>query len=63
MTIETKNAVEFWIKPAQLGVAVLAIAGAFVYAGQRSERDEQQTRAWCSQRRSHAWDRSILHRG
>ena len=45
MTIETKNAVEFWMKPAQLGVAILAIAGAFVYAGQRSERDEQQTRA------------------
>jgi hypothetical protein len=45
VTIETKNAVEFWMKPAQLAVAVIAIAGAFVYAGQRSERDEQQTRA------------------
>jgi hypothetical protein len=45
MTLETQKAVEFWMKPAQLAVAVLAVAGAFVYAGQRSERDEQQTRA------------------
>ena len=45
MTLETQKAVEFWMKPAQLAVAVLAVAGAFIYAGQRSERDEQQTRA------------------
>ena len=34
-----------WLKAAQLGVAVLALVGALIYAGQRSERDEEQTRS------------------
>lgn len=39
------TAINRWHKTLQTGVALAALIGAFVYAGQRSERDEQQTRA------------------
>ena len=45
MTTETERTLNTWLRSTQTGVAVLALISALVYAGQRSERDEQQTRA------------------
>jgi hypothetical protein len=45
MTTETAQAIDRWHKTMQTSVAFIALIGAFIYAGQRSERDEQQTRA------------------
>ena len=36
---------ERWLKVAQFGVALIALVGALIYAGQRTERDEQQSRS------------------
>lgn len=45
MSDETAKAMERWLKAAQFGVALIALIGAMIYAGQRSERDEEQTRS------------------
>jgi hypothetical protein len=45
MTRELANAVDKWLRWAQFCVALTALIAALTYAGQRSERDEQQTRA------------------
>ncbi len=37
--------VERWLKVAQFAVALIALVGALIYAGQRTERDEQQSRS------------------
>lgn len=42
MTREVADSLNQWLKVAQFGVALTALIGAMIYAGQRSERDEQQ---------------------
>ena len=45
MTIETASSIDRWLRFAQFCVAVTALVAALIYAGSRSERDEQQTRS------------------
>lgn len=45
MTQQTADNIDRMVKWAQFLVALTALIGAFVYAGQRSERDEHQTKA------------------
>jgi hypothetical protein len=45
MTEEQGMSVERWLKVAQFAVALIALVGALIYAGQRTERDEQQSRS------------------
>jgi len=45
MTKEVAESMERWLKYAQFLVALTALIAALTYAGQRSERDEQQTRS------------------
>lgn len=45
MTLETASSIDRWLRFAQFFVAVTALVAALVYAGSRSERDEQQTRS------------------
>lgn len=45
MTKELTDSLNQWLKVAQFGVALIALIGAMIYAGQRSERDEQQGRS------------------
>lgn len=45
MTNEHAISMERWLKVAQFGVALTALVGAMIYAGQRSERDEHQSRS------------------
>ena len=45
MTIETASSIDRWLRFAQFFVAVTALVAALVYAGSRSERDEQQTKS------------------
>lgn len=45
MTKEVADSLNQWLKVAQFGVALIALIGAMIYAGQRSERDEQQGKA------------------
>lgn len=45
MTKEVAASMERWLKWAQFCVALTALIAALTYAGQRSERDEQQTRS------------------
>lgn len=45
MTLETASTIDRWLRFAQFFVAVTALVAALVYAGSRSERDEQQTRS------------------
>lgn len=45
MTQQTADTIERLQKWAQFGIALTALIGAFVYAGQRSERDEHQTKS------------------
>jgi hypothetical protein len=45
VTRELAETAERWLKWAQLLVALVALGAAVNYAGQRSERDEQQTRS------------------
>lgn len=45
MTLELASTIDRWLRFAQFFVAVTALVAALVYAGSRSERDEQQTRS------------------
>jgi membrane protein implicated in regulation of membrane protease activity len=45
MTLETASSIDRWLRFAQFFVAVTALVAALIYAGSRSERDEQQTRS------------------
>lgn len=45
MTETADRTLNTWLRSAQTGVAIMALIGALIYAGQRSERDEAQTRA------------------
>lgn len=45
MTREVADSLNQWLKVAQFGVALVALIGAMIYAGQRSERDEAQGKA------------------
>jgi hypothetical protein len=45
MTKEMAQSMDRWLKWAQFCVALTALIAALTYAGQRSERDEQQTRS------------------
>ena len=45
MTIETASSIDRWLRFAQFFVAVTALVAALVYAGSRSERDEQPTKS------------------
>jgi membrane protein implicated in regulation of membrane protease activity len=45
MTIELASSIDRWLRFAQFFVAVTALVAALVYAGSRSERDEQQTKS------------------
>jgi hypothetical protein len=45
MTEEQGMSVERWLKVAQFAVALIALVGALIYAGQRTERDEHQSRS------------------
>lgn len=45
MTKEMAQSMDRWLKWAQFCVALTALIAAMTYAGQRSERDEQQTRS------------------
>ena len=45
MTKEVSESLDRWLKYAQFCVALTALIAALTYAGKRSERDEQQTRA------------------
>ena len=45
MTTEQAMTMDRWLKLAQFGVALTALVGAMIYAGQRSERDEHQSRS------------------
>lgn len=45
MTKELSDSLNHWLKLAQFGVALTALIGAMIYAGQRSERDEAQGKA------------------
>lgn len=45
MTIETASSIDRWLRFAQFFVAVTALVAALIYAGGRSERDEQQTKS------------------
>lgn len=45
MTQELADGINRWLKWAQFILALIAIIAAVNYAGQRSERDEQQTRS------------------
>lgn len=45
MTTEQAMTMDRWLKLAQFGVALTALIGAMIYAGQRSERDEHQSKS------------------
>jgi hypothetical protein len=45
MTLETASSIDRWLRFAQFFVAVTALVAALIYAGSRSERDEQQTKS------------------
>jgi len=45
MTLELSSSIDRWLRFAQFFVAVTALVAALVYAGSRSERDEQQTKS------------------
>ena len=45
MTTEQAMSMDRWLKLAQFGVALTALIGAMIYAGQRSERDEHQSKS------------------
>jgi len=45
MTKELADSMNQWRGWLQFVLAIAAICGAFIYAGQRAERDEQQTRS------------------
>lgn len=45
MTLELASTIDRWLRFAQFFVAVTALVAALIYAGSRSERDEQQTRS------------------
>lgn len=45
MTEQQGMTMDRWLKFAQFGVALIALIGALMYAGQRTERDEHQSRS------------------